>query len=192
MNCSSIKEKSRLLLRPFVLLYLKSDLHPNFLTFLGFFLSILTAYLYRTGLFVQAAIGLLLSGMCDAIDGEVARRSGKVTKFGAFLDSVLDRYSEIVIFVGLLIYYMGSSAVVPVVLALTGSLMVSYARARAEALGEECRGGLLLRPERLALLFVGSLFGAGIFVYFLVAIAVLSNLTAVYRIYYTWRRTSPN
>jgi len=185
-----MKEKSRLLLWPFLFVYLKSGLHPNALTVFGLGLSVVTAYLYKMGLFFYAAIGLLLSGICDAIDGEVARRSGRATRSGAFLDSVLDRYSEIFIFLGLLLYYLRSSAAIAVILAVVGSLMVSYVRARAEGLGEECKAGLLLRPERLAVIFVGSLFGPKIFVYFLIAIAVLSNLTAAHRIYYTWRRIS--
>jgi len=192
VNYSSVTERSRILLRPFVFGYLKLGLHPNSLTVLGLVFSILTAYFYKMGLFLYAAIGLLLSGICDATDGEVARRSGKVSRFGAFLDSVLDRYSEILIFLGLFIYYLRSLAAVLVIIGLTGSLMVSYVRARAEALGEQCKSGLLLRPERFALLFVGSLFGPRIFVYFLFAIAILSNLTAVYRIYYTWRKISAN
>lgn len=192
MSYGSVKERSRILVWPFVFIYLKSGLHPNFLTILGFLISILTAYLYRMGLFFHAAIGIFLSGICDAIDGEVARRSGKVTKFGAFLDSVLDRYSEILIFLGLFIYYFRSPTAILVILGLIGSLMVSYVRARAEGLGEECKSGLLLRPERLAILFVGSLLGAKIFVYFLTLVVVLSNFTAIYRIYHTWRRISSN
>lgn len=190
MSYGSIKEKSRVLLKPFIYLYLKSGLHPNVLTILGFTLSALTAYFYRMGFFFHAAIGLLLSGICDAIDGEVARKSGKVTRFGAFLDSVIDRYSEIIIFLGLFIYYLKSSVAVLVILGLAGSLMVSYVRARAEGLGQECKGGLLLRPERFVILFVGSLFGAEVFVYFLIVLVILSNFTAFYRIYYTWRRIS--
>ncbi len=192
MSYSSVKEKSRILLFPFIFIYLKSGLHPNFLTVLGLLFSILTAYFYKIGLFSYAAVGLLLSGICDAIDGEVARKTSRATRFGAFLDSVLDRYSEILIFLGLFIYYLESSVAVLVILALTGSLMVSYVRARAEGLGEECKSGLLLRPERLAVLFVGSLFGPKMFVYFLMVIAVFSNFTAIYRIYYTWRKISTN
>lgn len=185
-----MRERSRILLWPLVFTWLKLRLHPDFLTVLGLLFSILTACFYKFGLFFHAAVGLLLSGICDATDGEVARRSGRVTRFGAFLDSVLDRYSEILIFLGIFIYYLKSSAAVLVILGLSGSLMVSYVRARAEALGEECKSGLLLRPERLALLFVGSLFGAKLFLYFLMAIAILSNFTAIYRIYYTWRKIS--
>jgi CDP-diacylglycerol--glycerol-3-phosphate 3-phosphatidyltransferase len=190
VSYSRLRDRSRALLWPFVFVYLKSGVHPNFITLLGLVLSLLTGYFYRMGLFLHAAVGLLFSGICDATDGEVARRTGKTTKLGAFLDSVLDRYSEIFIYFGLFLYYLRSTTVIVVVLGLTGSLMVSYVRARSEALGQECKSGLLLRPERLSLLFIGSLFGAEIFVYFLIAIAVLSNFTAIHRIYSTWRKIS--
>ncbi len=192
MDYSRLKERGRLLLRPFVLLYVRSGLHPNVLTLLGLFFSIVSAYLFANGDFVWAAVALLAGGMCDATDGEVARMSGRTTRFGAFLDSVLDRYSEIVVFLGIFVFYLEKPVAVFAVLALTGSLMVSYARARAEALSEDCRVGLLLRPERLALLIVGGFLGPDVFVYFLVAIAVLSNFTAIHRIYHTWRRISSN
>jgi len=136
-----------------------------------------------------AGVLLIIFGPLDAIDGLLARRSGQQTKFGAFLDSTLDRFSEIAIFVGLLFYLQGQKAfgdIVVAFLALTGSLMVSYTRARAVALGFECKIGLLTRFERLLILTIALLFK--VLGPVLLLLAVFTNFTALQRILYVWRQ----
>ncbi len=188
MDYTKLKSDARVLLRPIVNLYLKTGLSPNFLTLSSLGLSLITAYLYKIGQFRYAALMLIFSGLCDTLDGDVARRLHKVSKFGAFLDSVVDRYTESIIFFGILLYYIKTYVFILAFFCLIGSFMVSYTRARAEGLGEDCKVGICQRTERFTLLLIGSLFGPHIFVYFLWAIMILTNFTAVYRIYYVWKR----
>lgn len=161
------------------------NVHPNTFTTIGFLISCAAAYFMAVGSLRIAACLILLSGLCDTIDGKLARETGKVTKFGALYDSTLDRYSEVVFFFGMAFYFIKHSwylSSVAVAVGLGGSLMVSYVRARAEGLGFECKVGILQRAERLLLLGIGGL----IHLYTLVAaiwiIAVLSNITAIHRI----------
>ena len=124
------------------------------------------------------------------VDGRVARETNRVTRFGGFFDSVLDRYSDLALLVGLLVWYGSINRwgyVVLTAIVMTGSVMVSYARARAESLIGSCKVGFLERAERIVLLIIGALFdrmGAVLWV-----IAVLSNVTVIHRIVYTWQRT---
>ena len=140
------------------------------------------------GAFSQAAAVLFLAGFLDMADGQVARRAGRVTAFGAFLDSTLDRYSDLALYMGLVVYYtlvgapfyMGLAAV-----AMASSFMVSYARARAESLIPSCKVGFLERPERLVLLILGGAFRRMAPV--LWVIATFSTLTVIHRVVYTWQ-----
>ena len=116
------------------------------------------------------------------MDGLVARVGNKQTDFGALLDSTLDRFAEIAIFIGLAVYFQGTATLYGAVLALTGSLMVSYVRARAEGLGAACQGGLLQRPERFIILLLGALLGASFLKWAIWIIAVLANVTAIERL----------
>jgi len=129
------------------------------------------------------------------IDGAVARASNRVTKFGALYDSTLDRYSEILVFFGLAYFFVAqheiysqSSLLIPVIvfMALAGSIMVSYVRARAESLGFECKAGLMQRPERIVVLGIGALVHKYLLVISIIAIAVLANYTAIQRLYIVW------
>ncbi len=154
------------------------------ITWFGAALSLISGlFIYRCDL----GLGLLflaLGGCCDFLDGAVARASGKSGRFGAFLDSTLDRYSEMFVYVGLVgcFFRQGSPlAVLGAVLALGGSFLVSYARAKAEGLGYQCAGGLAQRPERLVLLGLGLLAGARFLPYVVWLIALLSHVTAVQR-----------
>lgn len=170
--------------------YIVGHLHrwgvtPNMVTYTGFALTVGIAILLARGeLFVG---GLLLIGvsLLDLVDGSLARATQQSSTFGAFLDSTLDRYSEAVIFLALVYYYSafnGSQwALILVFLTVVGSLMVSYTRARAEGLHVECKEGWLQRPERIALLIIGLLTGWVIPV--LAIMAVLTNFTAIQRIY---------
>lgn len=165
---------------------------PNALTILGFFINLAAGVLIATGALVVGGVVLLLASVFDILDGAVARVTGKVYRYGAFLDSTTDRYAEGFTFVGLLCYYVtnGHHAVEPVlvVAALAGSLLVSYVRARAQSLGFVCDGGLLARPERVVIVCIGLLVPVTLLAA-LWALAVLTNVTAVQRIWFVWRQS---
>jgi CDP-diacylglycerol--glycerol-3-phosphate 3-phosphatidyltransferase len=145
---------------------------------------------YRQGHFFYAGVMVVLAGACDVLDGKLARETNKMTKFGALMDSTIDRYSEILLFLGLAIFFYGkhSHVIYPIIFAIAGSFMVSYIRARAEGLGLECRVGLMQRPERITWLAIGSVLGGipkyGIYVVIVTIwfIAVLANITVIQRI----------
>lgn len=166
---------------------------PNMLTLAGFTLAAASAAAIAMNHMVLAAILLFVGGACDLSDGALARVQGSRSTFGAFFDSTLDRYSEAVVLLGL-VYLYGSRGrtweLIVVFAALVGSLMVSYTRARAEGLGFECKEGLYARPERVMTLVVGLLLYPWL-LWFVVALAVLSNLTALQRILHVWRLTHP-
>ncbi len=131
---------------------------------------------------------MILSGLFDFFDGSLARLSGQVTPFGAFLDSVIDRYSDLVVLLGLLILFMraGRNAEVLLTMAVVvGTVMVSYTRARAESVGVECRVGFMERGERMLTLIAGALLDLLAPAVWLVAIG--ANVTAIHRIVHTWR-----
>jgi CDP-diacylglycerol--glycerol-3-phosphate 3-phosphatidyltransferase len=124
------------------------------------------------------------------VDGRVARETNRVTRFGGFFDSVLDRYSDLALFMGLLVYYASINRFFYIVLTaivMTGSVMVSYTRARAEVTIPKCKVGFLERPERVVLIILGALFDRMAPV--LWVIAVLSNVTVIHRMIYTWQET---
>lgn len=176
-------------LRPLTNFSMRMSLPPNLLTACGLVASIFSALAFRIGEFRVGAIVLLISGLFDSLDGEVARQTHGETKFGAFLDSTVDRYSESAVFLGIAWYYLPGPQVLIIIAALVGSYMVSYARARSEGIGYECRTGLMERPERMLLLVCGGLLGERFFLGFVIAVAVLTHLTALHRIYYVWRQT---
>jgi CDP-diacylglycerol--glycerol-3-phosphate 3-phosphatidyltransferase len=163
-----------------------SGINPNFLTFIGFSINLLAAYLFAYGYFRWAGATIILAGIFDMADGRVARITGRVTPFGGFFDSVMDRYSDLCLLIGLLIYYGRVNRyfyVSLVAVAMIGSVMVSYARARAETLIPSCKVGFLERPERVVLIIIGALFDRMAPVLWL--IAVLSNVTVIHRILHT-------
>jgi len=163
---------------------------PNVLTFLGLVINIWAAYLFSKGRFRSAALVVIGAGLFDMVDGRVARATDRVTRFGGFFDSVLDRYSDLAVFMGLLVFYASINRFFYIVLTaivMTGSVMVSYTRARAECSIPKCKVGFLERPERVVLIIIGALFGRMAPV--LWVIAVLSNLTVVHRMIYTWQET---
>jgi len=163
-------------------------LRPNHLTVLGLGVSILAALSFARGRSLWGAVLLILAGLFDFFDGSLARLSGQVTPFGAFLDSVIDRYSDLVVLAGILVLFAGSgrpTQVVLALLALIGTVMVSYTKARAQAIGVACEIGLMERPERLIVLIAGGLFN--LMTPALWVLAVLVNVTAIQRILYTWR-----
>jgi CDP-diacylglycerol--glycerol-3-phosphate 3-phosphatidyltransferase len=167
-----------------------SKIHPNVLTFLGLLINGIAAVLLASGKFFTAGLVMLAAGIFDMVDGRVARQTNRVTPFGGFFDSVLDRYSDLVLLMGLLVYYASINRFFYVVLTavvMTGSVMVSYTRARAECVIPQCKVGFMERPERVVLLIIGALFNRMAPV--LWVIAVLSNITVIHRMVYTWQET---
>ena len=172
-------------LNPIVNIATKLNINPNTLTTLSFLFGCVAGYFVAVGLLRIAAVFILLSGVFDAVDGKLARHSGRVTKFGALYDSTLDRYSEVIFFFGMAFYFIKQSNTptsVAVAVGLGGSMMVSYVRARAEGLGFNCKVGLLQRAERLLLLGLGGLIHETALITSIWLIAVLSNITAIQRI----------
>lgn len=173
-----------------------SRIHPNVLTFLGLVINIWAAWLFaRAGSAVNpaadfrwAALVIVGAGLFDMVDGRVARATKQVTRFGGFFDSVVDRYSDLALYMGLLVYYASINRFFYIVLTavvMTGSVMVSYTRARAENTIPKCKVGFLERPERIVLIIIGALFNRMAAV--LWVIAVLSNVTVIHRMRYTWQ-----
>ncbi|NOZ04773.1 MAG: CDP-alcohol phosphatidyltransferase family protein [Chloroflexi bacterium] len=162
---------------------------PNMLTVLGFLLMIPIGVLLAAGYFRAGAIFILLAGAFDGLDGALARLTDRVTSFGGFLDSTLDRYAEGVLYLGLLVFYQrhpDNVAVVLVYLTIVGSLLVSYTRARAEGAGIACKVGVFTRFERIAVLVLGLFSG-----WMLPALAILalfSHITALQRIWHVFRQ----
>ena len=168
-----------------------SRIHPNVLTFLGLVINIWAAWLFAAGSFRWAGVVVIGAGLFDMVDGRVARASNQVTRFGGFFDSVVDRYSDLALYVGLLVYYASINRFFYIVLTavvMTGSVMVSYTRARAENTIPKCKVGFLERPERIVLIIIGALFLRMAAV--LWVIAVLSNLTVIHRVIYTWQQAN--
>jgi CDP-diacylglycerol--glycerol-3-phosphate 3-phosphatidyltransferase len=167
-----------------------SRIHPNALTFIGLVINGVAAGLLASGRFPWAAGVIILAGIFDMVDGRVARETNQVTPFGGFFDSVIDRYSDLVLYFGLLVYYASINRFFYIVLTaivMTGSVMVSYTRARAECVIPKCKVGFMERPERIVLLIIGALFNRMAPV--LWVIAVLANLTVVHRMIFTWQET---
>ncbi len=173
-----------------------SKIHPNVLTFLGLLINIWAAWLFASAGnaadprvdFRWAGLVVIGAGLFDMVDGRVARATHQVTRFGGFFDSVVDRYSDLALFFGLLVYYASINRFFYIVLTaivMTGSVMVSYTRARAENTIRKCKVGFLERPERVVLIIIGALFYRMAPV--LWVIAVLSNLTVIHRMIYTWQ-----
>ena len=167
-----------------------SRIHPNVLTFIGLLVNGGAAALLASGRFFTAGLVIIAAGLFDMVDGRVARETNRVTRFGGFFDSVLDRYSDLVLLMGLLVYYASINRFFYVVLTavvMTGSVMVSYTRARAECTIPLCKVGFMERPERLVLFIIGALFNRMAQVLWI--IALLANLTVIQRMLHTWKET---
>lgn len=167
-----------------------SKIHPNVLTFLGLLINAIAAVLLARGSFFAAGIVIISAGLFDMVDGRVARETNQVTRFGGYFDSVLDRYSDLALLMGLLVYYGNINRpfyVVLTAIVMTGTVMVSYTRARAENTIPSCKVGFMERPERVVLLILGALFDRMAPV--LWVIAVLSNVTVIHRMIFTYQET---
>jgi CDP-diacylglycerol---glycerol-3-phosphate 3-phosphatidyltransferase len=180
--------------QPIVRLFSRTPLTPNAITWLGFFITIGAAVLIVTEHLLVAGVVVLIAGFFDLLDGALARVSGRVTRFGAILDSTLDRLSEAVLLLGLLAVFAREQQVGESILAgvtMLGSLMVSYIRARMEGLGIECKAGLFTRPERVVILALGLLLSQfdHALLTALAIIAFFSYFTVVERMIYARRQT---
>jgi CDP-diacylglycerol--glycerol-3-phosphate 3-phosphatidyltransferase len=165
-----------------------SKIHPNVLTFIGLLINIWGAYLLARGNFVAAGFVIIGAGIFDMVDGRVARETNQVTRFGGFFDSVMDRYSDLALLIGLLVYYGSINRPLYVVLTavvMMACVMVSYSRARSENIIPTCKVGFMERPERIVLLIIGALFDRMAPVLWI--IAVLGNLTVLHRMIFTWQ-----
>jgi CDP-diacylglycerol--glycerol-3-phosphate 3-phosphatidyltransferase len=165
-----------------------SRIHPNVLTFLGLVINIGAAWLFAVGSFRWAGVVVICAGVFDMVDGRVARATQQVTRFGGFFDSVIDRYSDLGLYMGLLVFYSSIGRpgyIVLTAVVMTGTVMVSYTRARAENTIPKCKVGFLERPERIVLIILGAVTYRMAQVLWI--IAVLSNLTVIHRMIYTWQ-----
>jgi len=172
---------------------------PNALTFIGLVINVVAAVFFgfasadnNQPFMFRCAAGVIIgAGIFDMVDGRVARLTNQVTEFGGFFDSVVDRYSDVVLFFGLLVYYARANHYTYVVLTafvMVSSLLVSYTRARAENMIEKCKVGFMERPERVVLIIIGALFNRMAPVMWL--LAVISTVTVVHRIRYTYDQTT--
>ncbi|MFC2171483.1 CDP-alcohol phosphatidyltransferase family protein [Acidobacteriota bacterium] len=161
-------------------------IHPNLLTTIGFLLNIVTGFLLALGKFGAAGGMMIFAGAFDVIDGAVARMTGRQSRFGAFYDSVMDRYSDMALYVGIIVFYVRTDNMLGILLtciALSGTIMVSYCRARAENIIPQCKVGFWERPERIVLLIIGTL--SGHILSTMAILAVFTHLTVIRRILYT-------
>jgi phosphatidylglycerophosphate synthase len=173
---------------PVARLLLRMGARPNHMTVLGLGVSVAAAYVFAAGRLRWGAVLLAVAGLFDFFDGAVARLAGSDSDYGAFLDSVVDRYSDVAVLLGVLVYYQQRSDTVGAVLTmatLAGTVMTSYTKARAQSIGVRCDIGVVERPERLIALIAGATFhwltpAMGL-------LAVLTNVTALQRIIYTRR-----
>jgi CDP-diacylglycerol--glycerol-3-phosphate 3-phosphatidyltransferase len=192
MNYTRVKTAAYHALDPLVTILVQLGINPNAVTAAGFGFCVLAGISYGFGRFIWALVFLLFGGLCDMVDGSVARRQGRSNKWGAFFDSSLDRYSEVFIFGGILLYFLIHDPalwkIVLVYLSLGGSLMISYTRARAEGVGIQCKVGILQRQERIVLLLIGTLIGGKGFEVILLILAVFTHVTAIQRIMYIRRK----
>ncbi len=167
-----------------------TGIHPNIITWAALAANLVAGIFFAKGEFAIAGGTIVLAGLCDLLDGPVARRQNRVSLFGAFLDSILDRYADLLLFLGLLVYYALVNRFLYAVLAgaaMAGAVMVSYAKARAESLVPTAEIGFWERPERLVLMILGALTNRMEVALWILAIG--PNITVVHRILHTWKQT---
>jgi len=168
----------------------RTGIPPNVITWSALVINLWAAVFFAAGRFRAGAGLMLLAGLGDLLDGPVARRQNRVSLFGGFLESILDRYADLMLFLGILVYYVSVNRFLYVVLAsiaMAGAVMVSYAKARAESLVTVGEVGFWERPERLVLMIVGGLFNRMSLVLWIIAVG--ANVTVIHRILRTWTQT---
>ena len=195
MAKTAIKEKARHIFDPVVsgLSYL--GISPTLVSIIGLIFGLYGAYVLSRGFLFQSGVWLLISGMFDILDGSIARYRGVETKFGAFIDSTFDRVTELAYLCALIVYYttrpqgFSDSVIVIICAVLSGSILISYSRARIEGLGYRCEVGLMERPERLVLLVLGLFLGSRILFLILLVLAAGTFLTVAQRVRHAYHLT---
>lgn len=176
------------ILKIYSLFFKGSKLNPNVFTICGLFFGIVTSFLIAFNQLVVAAVFLFVTGFFDLMDGALARSTNKVTIFGGFLDSVLDRYTDLFMMLGVFIQFLFNGDIFYAIVSFFASIgiaIIPYAKARAEASSVKCNTGILERPERLVLLFIGLLFN--ILPYIVLILAVLTHITVIQRILFVMK-----
>lgn len=190
---NKIKDMGRkVFVRPVVSFLVALNIHPNVITMSSLVLAVIAFFFYRSGIFWAGGIFLFLCGIFDTFDGEIARRKNMISKLGGFLDSTVDRVNEFIIYFGLYFYYYNRVSFVQfwILIAIFGSMMVSYTRARAEGLGISPRVGLFERLTRIVLLVIGSVLGPRFMPYIIVILAIGTLQTTLQRIIFVKRSSS--
>jgi len=196
MDKRALQHSARRVLDPIVNLLASFGISPMLVSVFGLLLSLWGAVVVARGSLLGGGIFLLLAGLCDVLDGDLARRLDRASNFGAFIDSLLDRMSEFAYFGGILMFVIRQPRDVPVyepvvvLIALMGSVLTSYARARAEGIGIECKVGVMERPERIGLLALGLLAGYRFLMAVMLLLAVTTMVTVAQRIRHVKRATA--
>ena len=195
MITQRLQDWARRIARNVARVFASTPITPNMLTIFGFLLNLVVAYLLASGNLIAGGVMIIVAGLFDMLDGALAKVTNRTSDFGAFLDSVVDRYSEAAVLFGLLLYYyqqpndQGLIEIVLIYVILVGSMMISYSRARAGALNIRNEVGLMARPERIILLAAGLLFNAYLLVPVLWVLAIGTQLTALQRVLHVWQVT---
>lgn len=193
MDKRAVQHSARRVLDPVVNLLASLGVSPMLVSAFGLVFSIWGAVVVARGSLLGGGVFLLIAGLCDVLDGDLARRLGRASDFGAFIDSLLDRVSEFAYYGGILMFVFRDRNDVPVyepvviLLALMGSILTSYARARAEGLGIECKVGVMERPERIVLLAIGLFAGYKFLMAVMILLAITTHITVVQRIVHVHR-----
>ncbi|HEV2289709.1 MAG TPA: CDP-alcohol phosphatidyltransferase family protein [Candidatus Acidoferrales bacterium] len=190
MRIENFARPFRRILDRAVALLAKARIPASLLTLTGFAFCLAAAVFFGLGRFTAAGIAMIPAAVCDLLARPLARRQPQISLFTAFLKSVLHRYADLAVFLGLLVYYSTVNRFWLALLtgiALAGAVMVSYSQARAESLIDRCRVGFWDRPERLGLLILGAVFGRVPIA--LLILAIGPNVTVVHRIWHTWKET---
>jgi CDP-diacylglycerol--glycerol-3-phosphate 3-phosphatidyltransferase len=196
MDKRALQHSARKVLDPVVGMLASAGISPMLVSGFGLAFSVWGAVVVARGSLLGGGVFLLIAGLCDVLDGDLARRLERASPFGAFIDSMLDRVSEFVYFSGILIFVVRQPDDIPsyepviILVALMGSVMTSYARARAEGLGIECKVGVMERPERIALLALGLIAGYKFLMAVMALLAVTTMITVVQRIVHVQRVSS--
>jgi CDP-diacylglycerol--glycerol-3-phosphate 3-phosphatidyltransferase len=188
------------LLKPISLFFIRFDIHPNILTIGGVLLFSIGGWLLILDYWKLSLLFGIIGALMDGLDGIIARETGKISSFGGILDSICDRFTEIIWFGSVIVYYFLNNTNQPIYkaavflsfLAATGSIMVSYVRARAEAADIECKKGILQRPERLIILALFQFFGPFYMVFGLGFVAIVSYITVFQRIFIAYKNSIEN
>jgi CDP-diacylglycerol--glycerol-3-phosphate 3-phosphatidyltransferase len=186
----NLKPIYSMILSPVSRILIKSKIHPNFITLAGVCLSPIAAWNEAQGKWLLAVLFIGIGSIMDGLDGLVARTAGKKSTWGAIFDSTADRITEIAWLAGILLFYLsapnGRTGILLTFAAMSGSLMVSYVRARSEGAGQPCSSGMVQRPERIVILIACLLAGSAIMIWGLLLLSILTYVTVAQRLITTY------